>query len=184
MDITYERINKDSGNYYVFLDEKNVGRIVGKTRDWELKNLFGASISKGITRDLAVKNALENLWEYELEFELFHNPENNQEENLEKDSFVEVSEDTEKENAPQVFPNVSLTFNQISPDNTSFLTLGKEDADETIETIEENNLLNSEPKLGDDYQPMEREPVLSNCARIAKNFLVKTKEYVNKIGFY
>lgn len=170
MNIAYKRVNKDSGNYNVLLDGKNVGSIVGKAKNWELKNLFGSNISKGITRDNAVKNAIENLWEYELEFDLFHDSENNQEkkeeatpevnqeENLEEEVFVDTSEDTEKENA-------------------SFLNLNENDeVGETAKITEENNLLDSRQKLGDDYQPMEKESIFSKCARIFKNFLVKKKE--------
>ena len=148
MNITYKRINKSTGNYDVLLDEKNVGSIIGKAKNWELNNLFGASISNGTTRDLAVKYALENLWEYELEFELFHSPESNQEKN-------------------EVAPEITL-----------------KDKYETIKITEENNLLYAEPNLGDDYQPMEKEPISSKCDRVVKNFLAKIKEYANKIGIY
>lgn len=138
MNIAYKRINKSAGNYEVLLDEKNVGIIIGQTRKWELKNLFGTIISKGITRDLAVKNALDNLWEYEMEFELFRDQKKNQD-------------------------------------------IVQEELDEVPE---ENNISYSEPKLGDDYQPMEKESNLNKCTRIINNSLTKIREYANKIGIY
>lgn len=180
MNITYKRINKSAGKYEVFIDEKNVGIIIGQTRKWVLKNLFGTSVSKGITRDIAVKNALDNLWNYELEFGLFNCSENYQEENLE-DSFVKAGE----ENDSQISPNVPIALDQISPENASFLNLNKEkEVGEPIKIIEENNISDSSPKLGDDYQPMEKESNLNKCTRIINNSLTKIREYASKIGIY
>lgn len=178
MNITYKRINKSAGNYEVLLDEKNVGSVIGQTKKWELKNLFGTIISKGITRDLAVKNALESLWEYELEFELFHDQKSSQEKN------EETTETNQEENFVKVSENTEENASKISPENTGFLKLNEEKVDESIEIIEENNLLDSEPKLGDDYQPMEKESNFNKCTRIINNSFTKIKEYANKIGIY
>jgi hypothetical protein len=51
---------------------------------------------------------------------------------------------------------------------------------EITETIEENKLIDSEPQLGDDYQPMGK-PTGNRIVKFFDNTLSKIKKYANKI---